>query len=86
MDATNHAAALGVVGTAARGGNRDLDLASLRDIDATAAHALITRIGRGIRLRHPGPLVQRLARLLARGPVPAARGPVPAALQGPNSR
>jgi hypothetical protein len=86
MDATNHAAALGVVGTAARGGNRDLDLAWLRDIDATAAHALITRIGRGIRLRHPGPLVQRLARLLARGPVPAARGPVPAALQGPNSR
>jgi len=68
MDASNHEAALGVVATAARSGDRDLDLASLRDIDAVAAHAMITSIGRGIRLRHPGPLVQRLARLLARRP------------------
>ncbi len=74
MDATNHAAVLGVVATAARGGDRDLDLASLRDIDTAAAHALITSIGRGVRLRHPGPLVQRLARLLARRPVQSATG------------
>ncbi len=75
MNATNYAAVLDVVAAAARGGDRDLDLASLRDIDAAAAHALITSVGRGVRLRHPGPLVQRLARLLARGPVPAvARG------------
>jgi len=72
MNATNYAAVLDVVVAAARGGDRDLDLASLRDIDAAAAHALITSVGRGVRLRHPGPLVQRLARLLARGPVPAA--------------
>ena len=76
LDATNQAAALGVVATAARSGDRDLDLASLRDIDAVAAHAMITSIGRGIRLRHPGPLVQRLARLLARRPSPVtAPGP-----------
>jgi len=72
MNATNYAAVLDVVAAAARGGDRDLDLASLRDIDATAAQALITSVGRGVRLRHPGPLVQRLARLLARGPVSAA--------------
>lgn len=72
MNATNYAAVLDVVAAAARGGDRDLDLASLRDIDAAAAHALITSVGRGVRLRHPGPLVQRLARLLARGPLPAA--------------
>ena len=70
MDATNHAAALRVVAMAAQSGDRDLDLASLRDIDTVAAHAMITSIGRGIRLRHPGPLVQRLARLLASRPTP----------------
>jgi MEDS: MEthanogen/methylotroph, DcmR Sensory domain len=76
MTATNYAAVLDVVAAAARGGDRDLDLASLRDIDAAAAHALITSVGRGVRLRHPGPLVQRIARLLARGPVPTAvQGP-----------
>lgn len=78
MNASNCAAVLDVVAAAARGGDRDLDLASLRDIDTAAAHALITSVGRGVRLRHPGPLVQRLARLLARGPVPAA-------CQGPSS-
>lgn len=74
MNATNHTAALPVLTAAARAGDRDIDLTSLRDIDTAAAHALITGIGRGIRLRHPGPLVQRLARLLAQHPDHPAPG------------
>ena len=74
MNATNHTAVLPVLTAAARAGDRDIDLTSLRDIDIAAAHALITGIGRGIRLRHPGPLVQRLARLLAQHPDHPAPG------------
>jgi hypothetical protein len=39
MNATNHTAALPVLTAAARAGDRDIDLTSLRDIDTAAAHA-----------------------------------------------
>ena len=65
MDATNRGIALAAITSAARAGDRDLDLASLRYIDPAGVHALLTSGISGLRLSRPGPLVQRLALLLA---------------------
>ena len=63
-DTNNHAAALAVVEHAAATGARDLDVASLRYIDPSGVHALLTGIG-PVRLRRPNEFVQQLARFVA---------------------
>ena len=69
----NRARLLSVLTDAAMQGCRTIDAASLRQIDATSLHAILTS-GLGLRLRRQHPAVQRLARQLAaeRQPAPAA--------------
>jgi hypothetical protein len=60
----NRARALSILTDAARTGRPNIDAASLRDIDPTSLHAILTS-GLGLSLRRPHPLVQRLTRELA---------------------
>ena len=55
---------LSILTDAARTGRPNIDAASLRDIDPTSLHAILTS-ALGLSLRRPHPLVQRLTRELA---------------------
>jgi hypothetical protein len=60
----NRAQVLSILTDAARTGRPNIDAASLRDIDPTSLHAILTS-GLGLSLRRPSPLVRRLTRELA---------------------